>query len=100
MQKAKKKQHIECASSPSLPPILVLPLCVCPSEQCPAVPNDDQSDADNDGLGNACDPDVDGDGVLDATDNCPTISNPQQIDRDGDGFGDVCDPSPSLFASL
>jgi hypothetical protein len=36
-------------------------------------------------------PDMDGDGVGDATDNCPAAANPDQADTDGDGIGDVCD---------
>ncbi len=42
----------------------------------------------------AYDPDSDGDGVGDSTDNCPSIFNPGQTDTDGDGMGDVCDPIP------
>ncbi|MFO0757761.1 MAG: thrombospondin type 3 repeat-containing protein [Byssovorax sp.] len=37
-------------------------------------------------------PDGDGDGVCDATDNCPNEPNPSQADSDGDGVGDACDP--------
>ena len=37
-------------------------------------------------------PDRDGDGVGDATDNCADKSNPDQSDVDGDGTGDACDP--------
>jgi photosystem II stability/assembly factor-like uncharacterized protein len=37
------------------------------------------------------DPDSDGDGVPDASDNCPTTPNPDQADSDGDGVGDACD---------
>jgi hypothetical protein len=36
------------------------------------------------------DPDADGDGVPDATDNCPVDWNPDQKDSDGDGTGDAC----------
>ena len=36
-------------------------------------------------------PDVDEDGIPDATDNCPTEANPDQADFDEDGTGDACD---------
>ena len=45
--------------------------------------NQDQSDTDTDGIGNACD-------------NCPSDSNPFQADADGDSYGDVCDNCPSV----
>ncbi len=36
--------------------------------------------------------DMDGDGVLNASDNCAWDDNPEQRDLDGDGCGDLCDP--------
>ena len=47
-------------------------------------------------LGQVCipQPDRDGDGVPDSTDNCPDVVNPDQLDGDGDGVGDACDDTP------
>jgi hypothetical protein len=40
-------------------------------------------------------PDSDGDGVPDISDNCPATSNVDQLDVDSDGIGDVCDVFPN-----
>ncbi len=84
------------------------------SDNCPTVANADQANLDRDGLGDACDSDIDGDGhandadayprdpalwlpdtdadgVNDATDNCRTTANADQADLDNDGIGDACD---------
>ncbi len=71
-------------------------------DNCPAVPNPAdlkldrtnpvQIDTDSDGAGDACDSDVDGDGVENAGDNCVLAANPSQDDTDGDQRGNVCDP--------
>jgi Zn-dependent metalloprotease len=59
-----------------------------------------QGDRDCDGNENNTDPDQDGDGIPDTSDNCPFIPNPEQVDNDHDfipGYshfergGDVCD---------
>lgn len=70
------------------------------ADNCVFVPNPDQRDADRDRAGDLCDPDRDGDGVVEwaaalaaglgAWDNCPVVWNPDQRDADGDGAGDAC----------
>ena len=62
-------------------------------DNCPANQNLDQTDSDDDGVGDACENiagDQDGDSILDINDNCPTVSNIQQLDDDEDGIGDAC----------
>lgn len=61
------------------------------ADNCPLAYNPGQSDTDNDGLGNTCDPDDDADAIADSLDNCPLAANPGQEDLDGDGQGNVCD---------
>jgi len=70
-------------------------------DNCPTVPNSDQTDADGDFVGIACDncldlPNYDqaandNDVFGDACDNCPRVDNPGQEDDDSDGIGNVCD---------
>ncbi|MDA8596911.1 lamin tail domain-containing protein [Candidatus Pacebacteria bacterium] len=67
-------------------------------DNCPAVPNSEQTDTDNDGEGDLCDDtpngdpvDTDNDGVADVDDNCPAVPNPDQIDTDENGTGDACE---------
>ncbi len=77
-------------------------------DNCYREANPFQENVDGDGLGNACDPDIDGDFVfndgdrsgiagdhpctggpnLNCDDNCPFVPNSAQTDTDGDGVGD------------
>jgi hypothetical protein len=75
------------------------------SDNCPLIPNADQADADDDAIGDACDPtptadtnagDHDSDGFPNISDNCPLVPNADQADSDGDGIGNVCDPAEPL----
>src|SRR5437867_2038984 len=71
-------------------------------DNCRFAVNADQTDVDNDAVGDACDNcrtkpnanqlDTDGDGVGDACDNCPNKANTDQRDAELDGTGDACDP--------
>ncbi|MPZ24181.1 MAG: hypothetical protein GEU28_11725 [Dehalococcoidia bacterium] len=91
-------------------------------DNCPDDTNPGQEDFDGDNIGDACDTDIDGDGVANADDdcaetplgttvaedgcpdpdgdgistfagdNCPDDANPGQEDFDGDNIGDACDP--------
>jgi hypothetical protein len=60
-------------------------------DNCPNDANGDQSDADGDGIGTACEADSDQDGTIDDLDNCVSEANIDQANSDDDGLGDVCD---------
>jgi len=60
-------------------------------DNCPTVPDPDQTDTDQDGAGDVCDTDDDADAVPDVTDVCPLIADPDQANFDGDAQGDACD---------
>jgi hypothetical protein len=80
------------------------PASACPVDNCPAVSNPDQANADGDRRGDACDScphsaddDADGDGACDDVDTCLGLVNPGQTDTDGDGRGDACDNCPTAL---
>ena len=77
-------------------------------DNCPNVANEDQKDTDGvleevvQGepprlLGDACDPDDDGDGTIDEADTCPTVATGDHDDKDNDGYGVVCDPDGDIL---
>jgi hypothetical protein len=69
-----------------------LPYLTGGDDNCPLVPNPDQTPADEDDrFGEACYEDTDLDGHPDPLDNCPNAVNPDQLDYDFDRTGDVCD---------
>ena len=74
-------------------------------DNCPNIPNPEQSDLDFDNVGDDCDicsgfsdlKDTDKDGIPDGCDLCPKDYNPSQTDSDGDGVPDACDNCPNHY---
>lgn len=80
------------------------------ADNCPSNSNPDQTDADSDKQGDACDspvlkpltlnPSISLDITVENLDNCPSEPNPDQKDSEGDGIGDACDPdAPPIVAA-
>ena len=62
-------------------------------DNCPLVPNYNQTDMDSDQIGDVCDDDMDGDGRLNVDDDCPAgvinwDATDWALDADGDGCRD------------
>jgi hypothetical protein len=79
-------------------PVEIRSLTVTGSDNCPGVAGDDQADLDEDGQGDACDDDIDGDGVSNAAEQARG-TNPRDPDSDKDGVRDGADACPTQKGS-
>jgi hypothetical protein len=73
-------------------------LTVLAPDNCPFVSGDSQADLDGDGQGDACDDDIDGDGVSNAAEAARGTDS-RKADTDGDGVGDAADSCPTVVGS-
>jgi hypothetical protein len=78
-------------------PTVVRGLTITGPDNCPGAAGDDQADLDADGQGDACDSDLDGDGV-DNTAEAARGTDPRNPDSDGDGVPDGADLCPRFAA--
>jgi Domain of unknown function (DUF4394)/Thrombospondin type 3 repeat len=74
-------------------------LTVLAPDNCPLLSGDDQADLDGDGQGDACDPDIDGDGLTNAAE-AARGTDARRVDTDGDGVVDGLDACATAAGSI